>query len=93
MPMQLLSGTKSLSFRWEHYNKQRYYQVHLGKDMFQDLVLTKVWGGIGKSNGRIVHVAHSSYAEAITELKKIIIVREKRGYLLVSGPCDETLKQ
>ena len=89
--MHLLSETKSLFFRWEHQNKHRYYQVHLGKDMFQDFVLTKVWGGIGKSSGRIVHVAYSSYVEAISEIMKIILIREKRGYVMVSGQNNDTL--
>ena len=57
--------------------------------MFQDYVLTKNWGGIGENNGRIVHVAYASYDEAIFELKKVILVRNKRGYLLVSDKYSD----
>jgi len=83
--MQVLPETKPIYYRWENILKQRYYQIHLGQDMLQHWVLTKVWGGIGKSSGRIVHVAYPSYSEAILALKDILIIREKRGYLLVIG--------
>jgi len=70
--------------RWEHRSKQRYYEAHLGTDLMEDIVLTKVWGGIGKRNGRIIHVAYAAPAQALQALQKIIHLREKRGYTLVS---------
>ncbi len=87
--MPLLKETESLFLRWEHPQKQRYYQIYLSKDMLQDYVLTKSWGGIGENSGRMVHVAYSSCTEAIAEVKKVTQVRKTRGYLLISDKSSD----
>jgi len=78
-----------LFLRWVHHQKQRFYQVYLGKDMLQDYVLTKSWGSIGESRGRVILIAYSSYAEAVTEVNKVIQVRRRRGYLLVNSKNNQ----
>lgn len=68
--------------RFEHKEKQRYYRIMLSQDLFGDWVITKVWGGIGKAGGRIVHVSYSSYEEAAVEIENILKIRRRRGYEL-----------
>ena len=47
---------------WLNPEKARYYQVHLGWDLFGDWTLHKVWGGTGSSRGRM----SPSYEDGIT---------------------------
>ena len=73
---------KTISIRWEHPIKRRYYHVIMAQDLFGDWVITKAWGGISQASGRIIHYFCTSYEEAINILKKIIKTREQRGYIL-----------
>jgi hypothetical protein len=69
-------------YRWEHHQKQRYYRVLLIQDLFGDWVITKIWGGINQSSGRIVHLSCPSYETANIMIEQISKIREKRGYVL-----------
>jgi predicted DNA-binding WGR domain protein len=71
-----------LSLRWEHPEKRRYYKLMLSHDLLGDWVITKVWGGIGKAGGRIMHLPCFSYIEAQKLVEDITVTRGKRGYLL-----------
>ena len=42
---------RQILLRWERHADKRYYLIMLYRDLLGDLVLTKVWGGIGKANG------------------------------------------
>jgi len=70
------------SYRWENSHKKRYYCLILAQDLFGDWVITKVWGGINKASGRIVHLPCPSYEIAHSTIEKIARTREKRGYIL-----------
>ncbi len=70
-----------LKYRWEHVQKQRYYQVVLAKDLFGEWIVTRVWGGISKATGRITHLACPSYEEATKLVDKIAKNRLARGYI------------
>ena len=74
--------TQTISIRWEHPIKQRYYHVLIAQDLFGDWVITKAWGGISQSSGRITHHFCSSSNSAFDILKKIIKTRQQRGYIL-----------
>lgn len=82
----------SISLRWEHPDKQRYYHVVVAQDLFGDWVLTKAWGGISKATGRITHFPCISRAEATTFINKIAKIREKRGYVLCGNSDNRRLK-
>jgi hypothetical protein len=68
-----------LSLRFENHERMRYYKVILGPDLFGDWVLTKVWGGLGKADGRIMHIP-CSYENAKKEIAAITQTRIKHGY-------------
>lgn len=75
----------SLSLRWEHPDKQRYYHIVLGQDLFGDWVITKAWGGISKATGRIMHLSCQTREDAHRLVEKIVKTREQRGYILKSS--------
>lgn len=77
-----LAQPQTISIRWEHPSKQRYYHVLVAQDLFGDWVITKAWGGISQSSGRITHLFCTSSDSAFDILKKIIKTREQRGYIL-----------
>jgi len=68
------------SIRWEHQEKKRYYHVVCSKDLFGDWVLTKAWGGMDKSTGRVTKLFCTTYTEAKNSLLKISKLRSARGY-------------
>lgn len=72
----------SISLRWEHPERQRYYHVVLAQDLFGDWVITKAWGGISKASGRITHLPCPTREEASVLIHKITKLRESRGYIL-----------
>jgi predicted DNA-binding WGR domain protein len=74
-----------LSYRWEHPEKQRFYRVIVSKDLLGDLVLTKVWGGINQSSGKISHHPCSSQQIALTTIESLLKARAKKGYLLINN--------
>lgn len=67
--------------RWEHMGKQRYYQVLLAQDLFNEWVVTRVWGGINQATGRIIRLP-CTYNEGIALVDKISKTRISRGYVL-----------
>lgn len=81
--MEFPSKIESLFMRWKHHEKKRYYQVFLSRDLLGDWVLTKSWGGLTTSNGRVTHVACHSIDEAKVLIEKISRTRARRGYIEV----------
>jgi hypothetical protein len=61
----------------------RYYRIIVSIDLLGDLILTKVWGGMGRSSGRITHLPCSTVDEAYTRIEKITKTRQQRGYILI----------
>ena len=77
-----------LYLRFENHNTSRYYRIFLSKDMFDDWVLTKVWGGINKATGRVMHLPCEDLETAILRVQQLVKIRLKRGYLLVDKRVD-----
>jgi predicted DNA-binding WGR domain protein len=71
-----------LDQRFENRQKGRYYRLIVSQDLFGDWVVTRVWGGIGKANSRIIHVPCPSYDDAVNLFRKISKTRKQRGYQL-----------
>jgi hypothetical protein len=66
---------------WVNPAKGRYYQVHLGRDLFGDWTLLKVWGGYGSRRDRLHSSGVASYADGLAQLRAIAKRRAARGYL------------
>jgi hypothetical protein len=79
---------------WVNPAKGRYYQVHLGQDLFGDWTLLKVWGGCGSKRGRLHSSGVASYADGLAQFRAIAKRRVAHGYLAqdrtASSPAGET---
>jgi hypothetical protein len=71
-----------MSYRWEHPENKRFYRVILSRDLLNDLVLTKVWGGMNSSSGKVTHVPCLSLEIAKALIEQIAKTRKQRGYEL-----------
>lgn len=69
-------------YRFENKNKKRYYKIILSRDLFNEWVITKVWGSLNNASGRIVHIHAPSYETSLSMIEKLIKLRKKRGYEL-----------
>lgn len=69
--------------RWEHPDKNRYYEVRLRQDLFGSWVITKIWGGCGTSLGRLTNKPFNNYEEAVTVMLELIKRRKYKKYALV----------
>lgn len=76
-----MSITESSYLRWENPSNGRYYEAHLGRDLFGDC-LTLVWGRKNASAGQVRHYALASAQEGFLKINQIIKQRTKRGYFL-----------
>lgn len=72
-----------IPIRWEHPEKKRYYQLFLSRDLLGDWVVTKAYGGLNTSVGRVTHVACSSLEDAKKLMSHIAQIRFKRGYVSI----------
>jgi hypothetical protein len=79
---------RQILLRWERHADKRYYLIMLYRDLLGDLVLTKVWGGIGKANGNQYHIPVTSESEGLALIDQVIKRRRQRGYDLVNGLAD-----
>ena len=71
------------SYRWQK-GLSRYYKVYVYKDLFGDLILTKVWGGMNSRLGNFEHIKIDDYQSALAIIEEINSVRQKRKYELIS---------
>lgn len=69
-------------YRW-HKGNSRYYQISIYKDMFDDLILTCVWGGLHSRLGNYKHILISSIDEGLHYIENVMYRRKKRGYVLI----------
>ena len=79
---------QAIHLRWERQSDKRYYLALLYRDLLGDLVLTKVWGSIGRPTGQQQNVHVKSKAEGLSLIDQVIKTRVKCGYELVSGLAD-----
>jgi predicted DNA-binding WGR domain protein len=70
-----------IRIRW--HKGTRYYEAHLHQDLWDQWVLTRVWGRRGTQLGQIKHSICNSYEEGLAELDEVRVRREKRGYGIV----------
>ena len=66
--------------RWERERDTRYYEVFLERDLFGDLVLTRVWGRKGSALGSMKRLPVASVAEAQSALAAIAKRRAQHCY-------------
>ena len=64
--------------RWE--KETRYYEIHLQQDLWDDWVLTRIWGRRGSPMGQIRRIPCQSYDDAATKLANVRSQRKRRGY-------------
>ena len=76
---------QQILLRWERHSDKRYYVAFLCWDLLGDLVLTKVWGGIGKATGQQHNTHANTVADGLALIDMIIKRRRQRGYELVNG--------
>ena len=71
--------------RWENRRSLRFYEATLQRNLFGELELLLVWGGIGSVRGG--HQCHpmNDAAQAAAELAALCMLRERRGYGLRCG--------
>jgi hypothetical protein len=74
---------------WINPEKARYYQVFLGRDLFGDWTLIKVWGGIGSNRGRMHSTGVASYEAGVELVGEIARRRAQRGYASVSPDAND----
>lgn len=76
-----------IMLRWERKTNDgyvRFYEIHLGRDLLDDLILTCIWGRKGASNGAIVHHLVENEARAKTLIQDIGKTRQQKGYRLLA---------
>lgn len=69
--------------RW--VKEGRYYEASLQQDLWQDWVLTKVWGRRGSALGQIRDVPCRSYEEGLSRLEEVSRRRQQRRYVTVGS--------
>jgi hypothetical protein len=68
-----------------HYlSPTRHYTALLHQDLFDQWILTKIWGARGSRLGRVVDVRLRDYAEGLAMLEAVKRQRARRGYLSIS---------
>lgn len=68
--------------RW-HKGAERFYQVHLQKDMLGDWSLTCAWGGQRSRLGNYRNHTFETQNEALKFIESVMIRRLKRGYQVI----------
>lgn len=69
----------------------RYYVIRLGKDLFDDWVVTLVNGQIKSKLGQIRNAPFNSFEEGFEHFCSQAKLRHQRGYLLKNIACDNHL--
>lgn len=70
--------------RWECQSLRRYYVAWLERDLFGDLVIRRVWGGIGSRRGGKLDGLVTDELSAARKMRSIERLRERHGYRLVN---------
>tara|TARA_R110000868_G_scaffold266583_1_gene525817 strand:+ start:33682 stop:33900 length:219 start_codon:yes stop_codon:yes gene_type:complete len=68
--------------RFEKNN--RYYELRLQRNLFNEWQLTRIYGGIGRKNAHMLHEIYMDLKEAQKRINVLSIYRvEKRGYDMI----------
>lgn len=67
--------------KFENELNGRYYYLLMEKDFFNDFVLTIIRGG--KYSRVVRHYGYNCLSDIIREIKKITLIRIKRGYRVI----------
>jgi predicted DNA-binding WGR domain protein len=66
-----------------NYNQGRYYKLILGKDLLNDWLVTRVWGGLNSRLGNFKHDSFLCLGKALKHNKKLCRNKAMRGYELI----------
>ena len=69
-----------MNIRFQNYKNRRYYQLYLSQDLLGDWVLTKSWGAIGTSSGKVTHIRLENYEKALRQIDVLVKSRKRLGY-------------
>lgn len=69
---------------WMNYNKRRYYTVSIEKDLFDDVVVVRSWGGTDTRRGGMEREVVASQEDGARLLEAISRRRAMRGYRRVN---------
>jgi hypothetical protein len=69
--------------RWE--SATRYYVAVIDRDLFNELVVSRYWGGKWSRMGGALHEVISSMDDGVAKIQKYNKEREKRGYKVVAS--------
>lgn len=80
------SSNKFLGVSWyfNHRKNHRYYVLMIQKDLFETIIVTKIWGSKDRKGSRVVHMPFNTKSEALVYVDKVTKVRKRRGYELVA---------
>ena len=70
-------------YRWTNHQNRRYYESWGCVNLFGELEVIRLWGGIGTNRGRMTVTPHKSSHGALNDLAKIDRTRQLHGYALV----------
>jgi predicted DNA-binding WGR domain protein len=66
-----------------NHNQGRYYKLILGKDLLNDWLVTRVWGGLNSRLGNLKHDSFVCLGKALKHNKKLCRNKAMRGYELI----------
>ncbi len=72
-------------YSFKNHNKNRYYKLNIQPDMLSQYVIVCEWGSALTRRGNIKKYAFNAKEELIMFLNYLIMIREKRGYQLISS--------
>lgn len=79
--MNSIENNHFCRFRWENPENLRYYEAHVGRDLF-GWCLTLIWGRKGTELGQIKHCPCLSFEDGHFKIMNIMKQRKRKKYLL-----------
>ena len=79
--MNFIENNRCCRLRWENPENLRYYEAHLGMDLF-GWCLTLIWGRKGTALGQVKHYPCLSFEDGYSKVAGIMKQRKRKGYSL-----------